>query len=627
MKFIVKIYLILFVIILLSMFDLYSLIYQTESKLTKNMEDLFVQQAQEITANIAHHLHEHIHKNLYLELKKNPQLRYQIEHSLTTAVTSNYKYVYVLYRDKYGNFRYLLDGSKQDKGEFDEKFSVISPEWDVAYNTKQPTIINQKKVDILSLTFLRPFVLNGKTEAIIAIDFSVNFPKKIKKATEPMREVLIYIFIAIGLLLSLLIYQIIVNYMTKKDSFIDPLTQVYNRHFLRDFLNRMHTDRYQLVMLDIDYFKKINDHYGHDAGDYILKNVAKLIKSLIRNDDILVRFGGEEFLLFVKKDTKNSKHVVDVAQRICSTLEATEFRFNETVIKVTISAGITLHIQHYKTLNDAIKHADNMLYIAKREGRNKVIYSQSNKNLDIKEINDIKEAIENKNIFCEFQAIYEIHTNRIVKYEALVRLYTYDKRVVYPKEFLSTIAHTAVYRDMTKAVLEIVLQIIREKSVYISINLNFSDILDDAIYKMVKDEIEMQSEIAHWLTVELLEYEPLNENRIVKKCLVDLQKYGVKIAIDDFGSGYANYDVFNFIPVDIIKIDASLIRNISNSSLSYSIVKSIASLAQELNIEVIAEFVDSKEILEKLESLNIQYAQGFYLAKPRKEIKQHDNTF
>jgi len=632
MKFLIKIYLFVFVGILLSMIYLYTLLYQTESKLNNNMEALFLKQAKEIASNISNHLHEYIHHDTYTELKNQPQLREQIEHSLTTAITSNYQYVYILYRDKNGDFHYLLDGSKNDKGEFGETFRVMSPKWDQAYDSQKRTIIHQTDVDILSLTYLQPFVVDGKTEAIIAIDFSVNFPQSIKEATKPMREILIYIFIAIGLLLIVLLYQIVLNYKIKKDSLIDPLTQIYNRHYLRDFLNKIRTNRYQLIMLDIDFFKKINDNYGHDAGDYVLKNVAKLIKNEVRTEDILVRFGGEEFLLFIKRDKNNDKLAIEVAQRIRKKLEKKEFDFNGAKINVTVSAGITLHLDHFKSINDAIKHADNMLYIAKREGRNKVIFIKPEenalrRNYELQEINDIKEAIENKDLFCQFQAIYDIENNYIVKYEALVRLREKNKTIIYPKEFISTIAHTAIYRDMTKVVLEIVLRTIQEKKVYISINMNFSDILDDSIYIMILNALQEQSQLAKWLTIELLEYEPLNENRIVKERLFEIKTYGVKIAIDDFGSGYANYDVFNFIPVDIIKIDASLIKNINKTKTAYSIVKSIAALAEELNIEVVAEYVDSKEILDTLKILNIRYAQGFYLAKPIREIEEHDNTF
>jgi len=628
MKFIIKVYIALFITILLSIVYLYKSLYQTETSLNKNMEALFVAQAREIASNISQHLHSHIHHDAYLELKAQPKLRENMEHSLMTVITDCYKYVYVLYRDKAGNYRFLLDGSKTDKGEFGEKFSVMSPKWDEVYKSQKSAIIYQDKLDTLWVTYLEPFIIDGRTEAIIAIDFSVGFPKNVKAATEPMRDILIYIFVLIGLLLLILLYQTILNYKTKKESFIDPLTQVYNRHYLREFLDSINNDSYQLIMFDIDYFKKVNDHYGHDAGDYILKEVANLIKNEIRLDDVLVRFGGEEFLVFIKKEKKNADVVIHIAERIRYNLEKEEFSFNDMKIFLTLSAGIALHLEHFTSIHEAIKHADNMLYIAKREGRNRVVYSKSDtyKHLNIREINDIKEAIETDNLFCEFQPIYNVRSKKIAKYEALVRLRDNDGGVVYPKEFLETIAHTAVYRDMTKAILNSVFETIKQESVYISLNLNFSDILDDNIFELIIDELTSHSSIAEWLTIELLEYEPLDENRIVKKRLEEIKRYGVKIAIDDFGSGYANYDIFNFVPVDIIKIDALLIKKIDKSELSYSIVKSIATLAKELNVEVVAEFVASKEILDIIEELDITYAQGFYLAKPQEEILHDDNT-
>jgi len=622
MNFIIKIYIFIFLTILSSIIYLYGSLAKTEETLSNNMEKLFVLQAREISQNIANHLQVHLQKNVYQELKNQPSLRDRMEHSLSVIITENYKYVYVLYRDEKGNYRYLLDGSKIDKGEFDDKLNV-SPKWDHAYDSQKDLIINQTDLDTLWITYLKPFVLKDKTEAIIAIDFSVNLPHSIREATKPMRDILVYIFASIILLLLILLYQTLLNLKTKKDSLIDPLTQIYNRHYLRDFLNSKKLEKYQIMMLDIDYFKKVNDNYGHNTGDYILKEVASMLKEEIRSSDVLVRFGGEEFLVFIQKDRNNPEVVVDIAQRMRKKIEAKFFSFEKQIIRITISIGITTKTEHFKSINNAIKNADNMLYIAKKEGRNRVVYNRESGFLDsnMKTISDVKEALETEKLFCEFQAIYDIEENRIVKYEALVRIDSQDGTIIYPNMFLETITQTAVYRDLTKRVMQIVFQKIQENALYISINLNFSDILDDEIFLFIVQELRSNSKIASFLSIELLEYEAIAERKIIGERLLEIKKYGTKIAIDDFGSGYANYDIFNLLPIDIIKIDGSLVKNINKSHISYSIVKSIAILAQELGLEVIAEFVETDDILDVLQEMNIKYGQGFYLAKPNRELK------
>jgi len=439
-----------------------------------------------------------------------------------------------------------------------------------------------------------------------------------------LRVILSYIFISIGFLLLILLYQTILNLKTKKESITDPLTEIYNRQFLRDFIKKVDIQKYQIMMLDIDYFKKVNDVFGHDTGDYILSSVASVLKKEIRSSDILVRFGGEEFLLFLKRDSKDKEIAINIAQRIRHNIESSVFNFNGNSVNVTISIGLSINPERFKTINEAIKHADNMLYIAKKEGRNRVIYNRDDSffNTNIQEISDVKEAIENDKLFCQFQPIYDIHNNSISKYEALVRLKSQTGEVMYPNAFLSSIMQTNVYRDLTKNVLKIVFEKIKLESIYISINLNFSDILDDEIFESILSEIQANSELALWLSVELLEYEPLDANTFVKERLLKIKEFGIKIVVDDFGSGFANYDIFNLIPIDIIKIDGSLIKNINDSKISYSVVKSISDLAKELNIEVIAEYIETKEVLESLKTLDIKYGQGFYLAKPTLEIQR-----
>jgi EAL domain-containing protein (putative c-di-GMP-specific phosphodiesterase class I) len=158
------------------------------------------------------------------------------------------------------------------------------------------------------------------------------------------------------------------------------------------------------------------------------------------------------------------------------------------------------------------------------------------------------------------------------------------------------------------------------KKIAISINLNFSDILDNNIYKLIITELQKYKKLASWLTIELLEYELIEEISIVQKRLFEIKRYGVKIAIDDFGSGYANYSIFKLLPIDILKIDGSLIKDIDTSEISYKITHSIVLLAKELEITTVAEFVHSASVLETIKKLDVDEAQGFYLAKPSPNI-------
>jgi len=621
-KHLLKIYVTIFLFIIGSIVYLYFSIDNTQNKLSKNVSSLFITKAEEFAKNIKGKIENEVQSDIVTTLYQNTQLREKLEIMLYAVTTDSYKYVYVLYKDKNGEYRYLLDGSMQDKGEFGEKLNVDSQQWDKVFTTQKSNLLVQDKLDSLWVTYLSPIVLKDKTEAILAMDFSPELPNNIKKALKPLKNIFIYIFISIFLILLLLLYQIILNIRTKKDSITDQLTEVYNRNYLRDLLKTININHYQIMMLDIDYFKKVNDSYGHKTGDYVLKSVASRIKKEIREQDILIRFGGEEFLLFIYNKDAIQEQAFNIGERIKQRVSASKFLYDEYSIHVTISIGISSTPGHFKTITEAIKAADSMLYIAKKEGRNLVICdkqwdSKKNKNSEnIFHITEIKEAIEEDRLLCYYQPIFSAKSQTICKYEALVRLIDKEGKIVLPWRFIETILHTNIYNQMTKKILDIVFKNIAKHKVEISVNLNFSDILNQDTFALIISELEENTELASWLTIELLEYEVLESGESFIKNINQIRAYGVKIAIDDFGTGFANYTVFHTLPIDIIKLDASLIKNIDKSEISRKIVKSLLLLMQELEIETVAEFVHSQEILDIVTDLGATYLQGFYLAEP-----------
>jgi len=622
-----RLYIVLILTIFISILYLYHSVSDIHDKMVNNIEKIFILKAGQFAKNIDEEIKNHIDKDLYKTLKENPGLREVLEHTFSVVITPSFKYIYVLYKDSNGKYRYLLDGSKEDKGEFNQKLNVNEEKWDQAYNTLKPQIILQKNIDGLWITYLKPIIYDNRVEGVIAIDFSTNLSIYISKLIAPIQNVFLYIFAAIVVLLSVLLYQVILNIKTKKESITDSLTQVYNRTFLRDFLKKIHPEKYQIAMLDIDFFKKINDNYGHKAGDYILSEVAIILKKIVREKDIIIRFGGEEFLIFFYKLPNDEDIAASISHRIREELENSKFVYDDTSIKVTTSIGVMLHPQRCKSVSDAIKKADQLLYIAKKEGRNKVVLEYDAIKAISTETNsiyEVKEALDDNRIICHYQPIINLDSCEVVKYEALVRMVSKDGTIIYPNNFLDAISGTNVYNDLTKRVIDIAFETIKKEKVSLSINLNLSDILNNMIYKIVIDEIVQNKEVAKWLTIELLEYEQLNTD-ILKQRLYEIKSYGIKIALDDFGSGYSNFAIFQSYPIDILKIDGSLIKEIDSSKVSYTIIESIALFSRKLEIETVAEFIHNDKVLKIIKDLGISYGQGFYIGEPVEKIVERKN--
>ncbi len=619
MKYINKVAALLVLTILILISYLFISTHAIEQKISQNINRLFVHHVKEISINIDKLIKKYCKKELYQTLKNDEKLREFLQDSLSLVASSPHKYVYVLYRDKKGKYRYLLDGSKEDRGEFDQKLDVDQKRWDEVFFTKKDKIIIHKDSELLYITYLKPIIIDSRVEGIIAIDFTSELPVTISKILDSVKSIFNYIFLSFLALFLILLYQYMLYLKTKRYAITDSLTQVYNRVYLRNFLENIDPSNYAILMLDIDHFKNINDTYGHKIGDFILREFASTLKNILREDDIIVRYGGEEFIIFLKKPGSD-KEILNIAERIRKQVEKNAYIYENYNLNITVSIGIILHPERFRTIKEAIKNADELLYRAKREGRNKIVWNKEENYITItqKDIDFVKEAIEEDRIVCYYQPIYDIEKNKIVKYEALVRLIDKKGNLIYPGSFIDKIAYTTIYNSLTKKVLTIVFKTIQKKRIGISVNLKFSDITDNTVFSIIVKEIEKNLALSKYLTIELLENEPLSNSKELGDRLNRLKEYGVSIAIDDFGSGYSNFEIFRYLPIDILKIDGSLIKEIEKSKTSYTIVKTIALFAKDLNIDIVAEFIENDKILKILKELKIIYGQGYFLGKPRK---------
>lgn len=558
-------------------------------------------------------------------LENDPIMRTEFESDLGMLVSHDIKYSYVLFRDAKHKYRFMLDGARQDKSEFGMKFDIEDPAWDRAYETRQPQLFEQKDLHSLWLTYLKPIVIDDKVQGVIAIDFSLEGQQNITDIVQPLHK---YIWIFLGLLgIGIIVssVQFFLYYLSQKRVYLDPLTGLYNRNFFNDIISTIDYQKYAIVMMDLDKFKVINDTYGHDVGDEVLKSVSASLKTSIRQDDKLIRYGGEEFLLYISMRDLDHADVVEILDRIRKNIESISIKTGLITIHPTISIGINSHTSHFKNEHDAISVADKMLYQAKQTGRNKAIAYVPNKTLTenpihFLNVHHVKEAIEEKRIFCEYQPIIHLEVNEIIGYEALVRIRGRDNKIYYPGMFLSNIANSNIYKELTMELLDINFTKVHDEKCCISINLNITDILDDDIYNTIINYLNQTKEEAGYLTFELLEEEQITDLEELKKRVDTIRIAGSKISIDDFGSGYSNFSHVFALNVDTIKIDGSLIKDINTSDISYKLVESIVAFSHASDKKVVAEYIHSFEVMEVVKKLGISYGQGFYLGKPNETL-------
>lgn len=415
----------------------------------------------------------------------------------------------------------------------------------------------------------------------------------------------------------------------------DPLTNLNNQRMFWDLLKaetkraERHKFCFSLVVLDFDNFKLINDVYGHAFGDKLLQRFAEKLKTTGREEDITARYGGDEFTIILPEADEESAY--SMVQRLKENLAAVNILAPDGKnIKVTTSIGIACYPRHADEDKKLFLVASNMMYKAKREGKNRICLPVGE---DI--INSFKEmgvkgqvilnAIENKSLIPYFQPIMSLSDKIVSVHELLMRI-PVNGRVMTAAEFIDEAESMGVIHIMDMMLMEKAFQTIKSTGYdgYLFINLSpkslmIEDFVDDILKIVFKYGINKSK-----IVFEITERETVRNISLLVNFISRLKKEGFLFAIDDFGSGFSSFHYIKMFPIDFIKIEGEFIKNILNDDVDKAFVKSALTLAEELNIRTVAEFVENGDVLQSLEELGVDYAQGYFIDKPSPELLKNN---
>jgi diguanylate cyclase (GGDEF)-like protein len=364
------------VLVMVLIFLFYSTI-RFEKTIEQEMLKISTTDVFSISENKAAHIQSLLsnYDHYSVAIQQSQLLQSNIEKLLEDLITHNIKYAYLLYRDKKGIFRFLVDGSKASEKSFmNQKFDIDSALWLDVYEKKKPMVIRHEILQQLSLTYVIPIVQKQKVAMVLVVDFAVKKIENINKIIDLMKNGLLFMIILIVIFCIIFIVQLIRYKKIKHSSFIDALTNVYNRNHLHEIEKNINLSQYVLATLDIDHFKKINDSYGHDIGDKVLKEVAKVMLNTVRKEhDMIIRYGGEEFVILIKHQKNDTLHPLQVIERIFNNIQEHKIVISSTKhILVTVSIGVNLNPEKSSSFMTAFKCADTALYEAKNTGRNQI---------------------------------------------------------------------------------------------------------------------------------------------------------------------------------------------------------------------------------------------------------------
>lgn len=437
--------------------------------------------------------------------------------------------------------------------------------------------------------------------------------------------------------------------MTQKLSYQakhDALTTLYNRHEFNNQLRILlqqprysHTE-HALLYLDLDQFKIVNDTCGHDAGDQLLKDVAMLLQTTVHEFNsytkaTLARLGGDEFALLLEQCTLQDALLI--SHKLCEDVQNLRFfwtdeknKLSRRVFKIGISIGlmpITAHLSE-KTTNQksVLAMADAACYAAKNAGRNNVhIYKDTDLAEEIEWVSVINSNLEkNSGFHLFYQPISALKQTHYPKfYEVLLRMDDRQGNLAPPGAFLSTAARYNLMPTLDLYVIEQTLGWLSHNPARLeglnlcSINISAYSLADKNFLKHVKTKLSATNVPLHKVCFEVTETAAISNFTGAQHFIQEMKALSCRIAMDDFGSGISAFNFLKKLPIDFLKIDGNLIRHIDEDPINHAMVKSINEIAHLMKIATIAEFVENEAIFKKLQALDVDYIQGFWVGKPQ----------
>lgn len=460
--------------------------------------------------------------------------------------------------------------------------------------------------------------------------FGIGVPQaEIDAVLTPMRDSSTRIQLLAGtvmLIISALILYLVAGTLRQlRNLYTDPLTHLPNRERLLADLRKTHTA--SLLLLNLDAFKEINDFYGHQCGDHVIATLAQALQQHLNEradwrGSRLYRMPADELAIWLPGH-HSQEQLTPALTRLLGFISNLEIRWQEQDIPLHASIGVACCNQReaQDLSGEQLLPAANIALELARAGNESFVFYDASRGVregyeqNLIGANRLRAALEEQRIVAFFQPIMDVTSQRIEKYECLVRMIDEQGEPVSPIHFLELAKKVRLYRAITRCMIDSAIARFADQRHSFSINLSCEDLLDPELADYIISTVESHA-IGQRVIFEILESEGIENYAAVRQFIDRAKALGCLIAIDDFGTGYSNFEHLLRLNVDLIKIDGSLIRQLDENPTALTLCRGIVQFAQELGLQTVAEFVHSPAVLKQVRALGIDFAQGAAIGMP-----------
>jgi diguanylate cyclase (GGDEF)-like protein len=412
----------------------------------------------------------------------------------------------------------------------------------------------------------------------------------------------------------------------RQEARTDELTGLGNRRQFHDSVRaQIETlalgERCAVMILDLDRFKEVNDALGHPMGDQLLVEVGRRLAAHVRGRDVLARLGGDEFALMLELSTAVGAY--EAAERLRADL-LQSFTIDGMTIHIDASVGIAICPDVATTVDGLLQRADIAMYQAKAERCGTVVYqaeADGDLTARLRLVQELRTAIADGQLLLHYQPKVDLRSQRLVGVEALVRWQHPTLGLLFPDSFVAEAERSGLMRPFTSVVLGLALDQVRDWQtagtlVPVAVNISTSNLLDVALPSQIEAMLEVRGLSAQVLILEVTESTLMVDAPRALSVLERLRMLGVRVSVDDYGTGYSSLARLRELPVDELKLDRSFIAELGIDERAAAIVESTVKLAQSLGLPMVAEGIETAEALARLTDYGCDIGQGYYIARP-----------